>query len=151
MEEYWNNGNPQENTPEPTAEPQPAKSDKRITPYDHRCHALLEKMVTYADPSGWKAELRTYLASIPADVSRHTDIIAWWSVSHLQCLVPSMLTYLLVQANSKVYPTLSRIAMDVCAIPTSSVPCECLFSTGSEITTDWCSHLGSEKLNSFKC
>ena len=136
MEEYWNNGNPQENTPEPTAEPQPATSDERITPYDHHCHALLEKTVTYADPSGWKAELRTYLASIPADVSRHTDIIVWWSVSHLQCLVPSMLTYLLVQANSKVYPTLSRIAMDVCAIPTSSVHCEHLFSVGSKIATD---------------
>ena len=49
-----------------------------------------------------------------------------------------------LQANSKNYPTLSRITMDICAIPATSVPCECLFSTGGKIATDWHSHLGSD-------
>ena len=61
-----------------------------------------------------------------------------------------MLTYLLVQANSKVYPMLSRIVMDVCAIPASSVPCEHLFSTGGEIATDQHSCLGSEKFEQLQ-
>ena len=34
--------------------------------------------------------------------------------------------------------------MDICAIPATSVPCECLFSMGGKIATDWHSHLGSD-------
>ena len=84
MEEYWNNCPiPQDNAPEVATESQPAKSDERITPCDCHRRALIEKMVAHADPGRWKAELRTYLGSIPTDVSRHTDIVAWWSVSHL--------------------------------------------------------------------
>ena len=33
----------------------------------------------------------------------------------------------------------------MCAIPTTSVPCECLFSGGSEIATDRRSRLGVDK------
>ena len=34
------------------------------------------------------------------------------------------------------------MAHDICGIPASSVPCKHLFSTGGEIATDQCSHLG---------
>ena len=43
------------------------------------------------------------------------------------------------------YPTLARIAKDMCAIPATSVPCECLFSGGGEIATDKWSQLGADK------
>lgn len=42
------------------------------------------------------------------------------------------------------YPTLARIAMDICTIPASSVPCERLFSGGAETATDHRSRLGAE-------
>ena len=42
------------------------------------------------------------------------------------------------------YPTLARIAKDICAIPATSVPCEWLFSAGAEITTDRRNRLGAE-------
>lgn len=42
------------------------------------------------------------------------------------------------------YPTLSRIAVDVCAIPASSVPCERVFSGGAETATDRRARLGAE-------
>ena len=55
--------------------------------YDHHHRALIEKTATtHADCGGWKHELRSYFSSIPADVSKDTDIIEWWSVSCPQCL-----------------------------------------------------------------
>ena len=51
----------------------------------------------------------------------------------------------IVQNHADIYPTLARIAKDVCTIPAMSVPCECLFSGGGEITTDQQSHLGVDK------
>ncbi|KIM52776.1 hypothetical protein SCLCIDRAFT_140387, partial [Scleroderma citrinum Foug A] len=75
---------------------------------------------------GWSIELRRYLEDLPTDVSKDTDIITWWS------------------DHASVYPTLSKIAKDVCAVPASSVPCECLFSAGAEIATDRRSRLGAE-------
>ncbi len=147
MEEYWNNTSP---IPQDNMPGLPATSndgwDRMATltsEYNCHCHALVERTVAHADPSRWKAELCAYLGSIPADVSRDMDIVVWWSVSHLQCLLSSVLIYL--QANSNIYPTLSRIVMDVCAIPTTSVPCERLFSAGGEIATDCHSRLSSDK------
>jgi hypothetical protein len=42
------------------------------------------------------------------------------------------------------YPTLARITMDICTIPTSSVLCKQLFSGGAETATDYHSHLGAK-------
>lgn len=44
----------------------------------------------------------------------------------------------------KHYPTLARIAQDVCAIPATSVPCERLFSAGAEIATNRRNRLGAD-------
>ncbi|KIL00305.1 hypothetical protein PAXRUDRAFT_130243, partial [Paxillus rubicundulus Ve08.2h10] len=60
-------------------------------------------------------------------VSNDTDIVGWW------LNLP------------KIFPMLTCMAMDICAIPATSVPCECLFSAGAEITTDCHSHLSSDK------
>ena len=51
----------------------------------------------------------------------------------------------IVQKHADMYPTLAQIAKDVCAIPTTSVPCEHLFLGGSEIATDQRSQLGADK------
>ena len=51
----------------------------------------------------------------------------------------------LVQKHVDIYPTLARIAKDVCTVPATSVPCEHLFSGGSEIATDQRSRLGADK------
>lgn len=112
--------------------------------YDcHRHCALIEKTAaTHTDCGGWKHELCSYFSSIPADVSKDTDIIEWWSVS---CPAMSWVPHCSsLQTNSNAYPMLSRIALDVCAIPVTSVPCEHLFSAGGEIATDHHSHLGSD-------
>jgi len=51
----------------------------------------------------------------------------------------------IVQNHADIYPTLARIAKDVCAIPAPSVLHEHLFSGGGEITTDQWSRLGVDK------
>ncbi|KIK91935.1 hypothetical protein PAXRUDRAFT_148392 [Paxillus rubicundulus Ve08.2h10] len=118
MEEYWND--------DPITRKDTSKSTcgsgHKAQQGQHR------KTATQGDPGGWKAELCCYLSDMPVDVSKDTDIIAWWS------------------SHSMIYLTLSQIAMDVCAIPTTSVPCERLFSAGAEIVTDCHSRLGGEKL-----
>lgn len=54
------------------------------------------------------------------------------------------------QKHSAIYPTLSRIARDICAIPASSVPCEQLFSAGAEIATNCRSSLGSTRFEELQ-
>ena len=71
-------------------------------------------------------KLYQYLSDLLADMVKETDIIECWAT------------------HEKTYLTLAHIIEDVCAIPTTSVPCKHLFFAGSEITTDHCSHLGSD-------
>jgi hypothetical protein len=54
------------------------------------------------------------------------------------------LTFIDIQENQKLYPTLARTAMDVLPAQASSVPCERLFSSGKLIATDKRSRLGHE-------
>ena len=50
--------------------------------------------------------------------------------------------------HATVYPTLAKIAKDICSVPASSVPCKHLFSTGAEIATDCQACLGAEAFES---
>lgn len=63
---------------------------------------------------------------------KDTNIVKWWA------------------NHAEVYPTLARIAKDVCAIPVTSVPCKRLFSAGAEITTNHHSHLGAKKFEKLQ-
>ena len=54
------------------------------------------------------------------------------------------------QAHSDNYPILSCIAMDICAVHTTSIPCEHLFSAGAEIATDHQSHLGANRFEQLQ-
>jgi hypothetical protein len=93
MEDYWNEslapqGNAQAMSQHTTTSDE-GNGDHGVaaslaSEYDHHCHTLIERTAARADSSRWKAELHTYLGSIPEDVSKETDIIQWWSVSHLQ-------------------------------------------------------------------
>ncbi len=41
---------------------------------------LRQRLITRDGDEGWAAELRRYLKDMPADVTRDTDILEWWSV-----------------------------------------------------------------------
>jgi len=45
---------------------------------------------------------------------------------------------------------LARIAQDICAIPATLVPCECLFSAGAKIATNCRNRLGSDKFEQLQ-
>jgi hypothetical protein len=44
--------------------------------FDRHCHTL----VSEEQEEGWQAEIRWYLKDLPADVTKDTDIVAWWQV-----------------------------------------------------------------------
>jgi hypothetical protein len=64
-------------------------------------------------------ELETYLKKVPIHRSDQFNILAWW------------------QMNSAEYPTLSRMARDILAVPASTIAFESAFSTGSRIISDF--------------
>ena len=37
-------------------------------------------LVSDEQEEGWQAEIRRYLKDLPADVTKDTDIVAWWQV-----------------------------------------------------------------------
>ncbi|KIM58358.1 hypothetical protein SCLCIDRAFT_128426 [Scleroderma citrinum Foug A] len=99
--------------------------------YDRHRRRLIEQ-ANRNTSMGWANELRRYLTELPNNVSKDMDVVSWWS------------------KHASIYPTLSRIAQDVCAIPASSVPCERLFSAGAEIATDRRSRLGSVRFEELQ-
>jgi len=62
-------------------------------------------------------------------------------------IVPHITTW---QEHAPEYPTLAKIALDVLAIPASSVPCERLFSAAKHIATDHRARLGSERFEELQ-
>ena len=48
-----------------------------MSEYDRHRLSLL----THGSDEDWQLELRRYLQDIPADVTRDTNIVDWWSVS----------------------------------------------------------------------
>jgi hypothetical protein len=124
--------------PTPTPPPTANNSDDE---YDRLRKGLLTRSIR---DEGWRAELRRYLDDIPADVSKDTDIVAWWGVSGHPSISFVPPTQLSVQDHAKLYPTLAKIALDVLPAQASSVPCERLFSAGKEIAVARRAQLGAE-------
>lgn len=82
--EYWNNrpratrANDSNGSPSPTGSLQEG-SESLLSEYDrHRLMLISEEV-----DEEWAAELRRYLKEVPADVTRETDIVKWWSVSYI--------------------------------------------------------------------
>lgn len=109
MAEYWINrprvtkptvnDNPEQSTSSAWLQ---GESDSLLSEYDrHRQLLILQEV-----DEEWSSELRRYLKEVPADVTRETDIVKWWS------------------DHAKIYPTLARIALDVLPMQASSVPCD---------------------------
>ncbi len=48
------------------------------------------------------------------------------------------------------YPTVGQMLLDVLAIPTSSMEVEALFSCGKQVSTEHCSHLGTETFHELQ-
>jgi len=46
---------------------------------------LRQSLITHDGDEGWAAELHRYLKDMPADVTRDTDILEWWSVHGAAC------------------------------------------------------------------
>nr|BAD23067.1 hypothetical protein [Oryza sativa Japonica Group] len=83
-----------------------------------------------------KTELTRYLEDIPQEndfPDDDFDILQWWRV------------------NSCKYPILSRMALDLLAVPASSVASESAFSTGSRIISDYRSRLASGTVEALVC
>ncbi|KAF5378162.1 hypothetical protein D9615_007596 [Tricholomella constricta] len=105
--------------------PSPAASDEDredsfLSEFDrHRLTLLTD------ETDNWQSELRRYLKDVPADVTRDTDIVAWWS------------------GHAKLYPTLARIALDILPSQASSVPCKRVFSSAKLTATDRRARLGA--------
>lgn len=133
MQDYWDEEAPAiPPPPSPQSLPTPATNDSTLASEFDRLRRKLIEQNTQGDGSGWRSELRRYLSDIPEDVLKETDIVKWWA------------------NHAKMYPTLARIAKDICAIPATSVPCERLFSAGAEIATDRRSRLGAVKFKKIQ-
>jgi len=82
MEEYWDQQVEESNSAGkiPTAT-QVSNRHPLESEYDRHRRQLLRSQAMHANSGGWKEELRRYLHDMSADVSKKTDIIAWWAVS----------------------------------------------------------------------
>jgi hypothetical protein len=78
-------------------------------------------------------ELDMYLKDQLVSPNVSIDILEWWNT------------------NSQKYPTISRMARDILAVPASTVASESAFSTGSRVISDYRSRLTSETVNALIC
>ncbi|CAL5001121.1 unnamed protein product [Urochloa decumbens] len=79
------------------------------------------------------SELDTYLKKGLIPRTETLDILSWW------------------KSNSVEYPTLSRMARDVLAVPASTVASESAFSTGRRIISDLRSRLTPKNVEALIC
>jgi hypothetical protein len=82
MAEYWEPPSQYPPNHAGTSRSSPAGSDRPledsfISEFDR--HRLT--LVTHGIDEEWQLELWRYLQDVPADVTRDTDVIVWWSVS----------------------------------------------------------------------
>jgi hypothetical protein len=62
--------------------PLDSTSDNFTSEFDRHRQALVSR----EEDEEWESELRRYLRDVPADVTKDTDIVEWWSVSISHCL-----------------------------------------------------------------
>ena len=100
MEEYWNQEVEESNSASgiPTAS-QVGNRHLLESEYDRHRRQLLRSQAIHVNSGGWKEELRRYLHDMPADVSKKTDIVAWWAVSTFISIFCYYTMYLLFYRN----------------------------------------------------
>ncbi|KAF8664016.1 hypothetical protein AX14_006784 [Amanita brunnescens Koide BX004] len=105
-EAYWKDQLDNSTTDSFLAQTLNPSQDKQImlSDFDRHRQSLLDQKggSTTMDTCG--AEVRRYLKEVEEDVTKDTDIVKWW------------------QDHARIYPTLSRIALDVLPCQASSVP-----------------------------
>jgi hypothetical protein len=79
------------------------------------------------------SELETYLKKKTIPRFDTVDILSWW------------------KSNSSEYPTLSKMARDVLAVPASTVASESAFSTGRRTISDFRSRLTPQNVKALIC
>ncbi|KAF8696454.1 hypothetical protein AX14_001593 [Amanita brunnescens Koide BX004] len=127
VETYWKS-HPEEVNDAPHARPSTSTNqadDSIVSDFDRHC---LSQLKNGNNLDTWGAEVRHYLKTMEADVTKKTDIIKWW------------------QDHARTYPTLARIALDVLPCQASSVPCERLFSSSKQVAMERRSSLGADLL-----
>ena len=77
--------------------------------------------------------LESYLSKVPIHRSEQFNILAWWQMSSVE------------------YPTLSRMARDILAVPASTVASESAFCTGSRVLSDFRSRMTAETVEALVC
>ncbi|GLB40087.1 hypothetical protein LshimejAT787_0705970 [Lyophyllum shimeji] len=140
MARYWRTrpgATTSTDTPVPTDTPSPTDtplaSDRRQAQHGHLSDFDRWRETLIAeDETGWEEELRSYLKTVPKEVTKDTDIIEWWS------------------KNQHKYPTLARIALDILPCQASSVPCERLFSGSKQTATDRRARLGASRFEELQ-
>jgi hypothetical protein len=141
MSEYWTT-RPQPQPASPTTLPSsPIDTDIFVSEYDR--HRM--QLISQGADEEWQLELRRYLQNMPADVTRDTDIVTWWSVrARLHILFSIIVIRNRLQTHTETYPTLARIALDILPSQASSVPCERVFSSSKLTATDRRARLKAE-------
>jgi hAT family C-terminal dimerisation region len=79
----------------------------------------------------YDAEYTKWMKQPP--VKRETDILRYWASKEYE------------------FPTIARIARDHLAIPATSAPSECVFSSGSDIVTKKRNRLGGDSIRRLLC
>ncbi|KAF8480751.1 hypothetical protein DFH94DRAFT_629678 [Russula ochroleuca] len=74
---------------------------------------LRQTLITHDGDEGWVPELCRYLKDMPADVTRDTNILEWWSVRDAACICDVSLVYNCA-GESKALP---HIGMHCCRCP----------------------------------
>jgi hypothetical protein len=78
MESYYKANQNMSPTPTQPTPSNPTTDDISIlSEFDHHRLTLL---VSQEEGEGWQVELHRYLKTLPANVTKDTDIVEWWQV-----------------------------------------------------------------------
>lgn len=122
--------------------PKPSSSGKRIAKSSKAPPRSMKSLAALAinsaqSPEMALSELDQYLAESPdfqmLKGAVKVDLLEWWKVHSLR------------------FPTLSKLAKDVLAVPVSSVASECAFSTCGRVLTDFRSSLSPTSVEALIC